>query len=83
MDPDRDVEYVGIRPGEKLHEQMITADEARHTIRVGQVFVVLPERHDWEKGTEWSGEPLPEGFEYISGDNDWWLDSDELVKMIP
>ncbi len=83
MAPGTDVEYVGIRPGEKLHEQLITIDEARHTVRVGDVYVVLPESHDWKKGTEWSGTSVPDDFEYISGTNDEWLTSEQLVSMIP
>ncbi len=82
MAPGRQTEIVGIRPGEKLHEQMITADEARHTIQVGDVYVVLPESHEWDKGTEWSGQPMPDGFEYISGDNDWWLEAGDLAQML-
>lgn len=80
--PDLPHEYVGIRPGEKLHEMMLTADEARHTIRVGDVFVVLPESPSWMKGTDWQGESLPDGFEYSSGDNDQWLDSTQLEEML-
>lgn len=80
--PELPVEYVGIRPGEKLHEFMITADEARHTIRVGDVFVVLPESASWTKGTDWQGTALPDGFEYSSGENDEWLDAEQLVEMI-
>lgn len=82
MAPDMPVEIVGIRPGEKLHEVLITSDEARHTIRVGDVYVVLPESAPWGKLTDWQGEPLPDGFEYSSGTNDHWLTDDELVGML-
>lgn len=80
--PEAPIEIVGIRPGEKLHEVMITADEARHTVRVGDVFVVLPESVPWTKGVDWQGEGLPDGFEYSSGNNDQWLSVDDLVRMI-
>lgn len=80
--PDQPIEIIGIRPGEKLHEVMITADEARHTVRVGDVFVVLPEAPSWTKGTDWQGESLPDGFEYSSGNNDTWLDEAQLVEML-
>ncbi|MFQ5556725.1 MAG: UDP-N-acetylglucosamine 4,6-dehydratase (inverting) [Acidimicrobiales bacterium] len=80
--PDTPTETIGIRPGEKLHEVLITADEARHTIRVGDVYVVLPEQVSWAKGSDWQGTPLPEGFEYSSGDNDWWLEAAELEAMV-
>ena len=80
--PDLPIEITGIRPGEKLHECMITADESRHTIQVGDVYVVLPESISWNKGTDWQGTPLPDGFVYDSGTNDWWLTAEELVEMI-
>lgn len=80
--PDQPIEKIGIRPGEKLHEVMITADEARHTLRVGDVFVVLPESASWTKGTDWSGESLPDGFSYSSGENDVWLDAGQLTEMM-
>jgi UDP-N-acetylglucosamine 4,6-dehydratase len=83
MAPGRDVEIIGIRPGEKLHEQLLTAEESRHTIRVGRTFVLLPEEPAWDKGTDWQGAPVPEGFEYTSGDNDEWLTAEDLVEMIP
>ena len=76
-------EIVGIRPGEKLHELLLTDDEARHSIEVGGVYVVLPEMISWDKGTDWSGKALPDGFVYSSGTNDWWLEHDELAEMLP
>ena len=82
MAPDMPIEIIGIRPGEKLHEVLITADEARHTLRVGDVFVVLPESAPWGKPSEWQGEGLPDGFEYSSGTNDEWLAERDLVGML-
>jgi len=83
MAPDLPQTIVGIRPGEKLHEVLITADESRHALRVGDVYVVLPEQVSWAKGNEWQGTPLPDGFEYNSANNDQWLDTDELTGMLP
>lgn len=80
--PDLPVEIIGIRPGEKLHEVLITADEARHTLQVGDVYVVLPEQVSWAKGSDWQGQGLPDGFEYSSDSNDSWLDHDQLRTMI-
>lgn len=61
---------VGIRPGEKLHETMITVEDSRHTIDIGDYYVIKPETFDY-RGPE--GKPVPEGFSYNSGANEQWL----------
>lgn len=66
---------VGIRPGEKLHETMITAEDSRHTIDIGQYYVIKPETFPY-RGPE--GRPVPEGFSYNSGTNEAWLSVPEL-----
>jgi len=74
---------IGIRPGEKLHEEMIAADDARRTLRLGDRYVLTPYLAAWgtyEPPTE--GEPLPDGFAYRSDTNDLWLSPDELQDMI-
>ena len=77
-------EHIGIRPGEKLHEILITSDEARHTLDAGRVFVVLPEQPWWdEKGSNIDGTPVPDGFVYASDNNDVWLTIDELRGLLP
>ena len=82
--PDLPRELIGIRPGEKLHELLITSDEARHTIDAGQVYVVLPEQPWWdEKGTNIEGRNVPDGFVYASDTNTEWLTLDELRGIIP
>jgi UDP-N-acetylglucosamine 4,6-dehydratase/5-epimerase len=83
MAPNAETEIVGIRPGEKLHELLLTADESRHSLDMGEVYVVLPESISWDKGAEWIGKSLDDGFAYNSGTNDWWLTSDQLVEMLP
>jgi len=82
MAPGVDTEVIGIRPGEKLHELLITADESRHALDMGDVYVVLPESISWAKGVEWECKPLDDGFTYSSGTNDQWLTTDELVGML-
>ena len=77
----RDV--VGIRPGEKLHELLLTSDEARHTIDSGDVYVVLPEHPWWDTTTELDGKPLDDGFTYSSDANDHWLSVQELAASLP
>jgi UDP-N-acetylglucosamine 4,6-dehydratase len=77
----RDV--VGIRPGEKLHEVLLTDDEARHAVDADDVYVVLPEHPWWTDQPRWlEGKPLPDGFVYASNSNDEWLGADELQALL-
>ncbi len=83
MAPGLERQIIGIRPGEKLHEVLVTADESRHTIDAGDVYVVLPEHPWWTQEPRWiDGKPLADGFVYSSDSNDRWLSSDELARMI-
>lgn len=70
---------VGIRPGEKLHETMITAEDSRHTIDIGDYYVIKPETFAY-RGPE--GTPVPEGFSYNSGTNDAWLTVPQLRNSL-
>lgn len=84
MAPGLPVDYIGIRPGEKLHEGLLTVDEARHSVDAGSVYVVLPEHPWWGSNPRWAGAtPLPDGFAYTSDVNDVWLTSDELAALVP
>jgi len=78
--PDCKIDIVGIRPGEKLHELMIPEDDARRTLDMGDYYIIQPEFNWWCAKHE--GKTLPEGFEYSSGKNDWWLSKEELGGMI-
>lgn len=80
MAPGVETDVIGIRPGEKLHELLITDDESRHAVDAGEVYVVLPEHPWWRQhGSKWDGLPSPsDGFIYSSGTNDEWLDVDNL-----
>ena len=71
----------GIRPGEKLHEEMISVDEARHTIDRGDHYAVLPEI-DWSGQQTLTGESLPADFRYASDSNEEWLDAAALRALI-
>lgn len=73
--PDMETVEVGIRPGEKLHETMITSEDSRHTIDIGAYYVIKPETFAY-RGPE--GSPVPEGFAYSSGTNETWLSVEEL-----
>jgi UDP-N-acetylglucosamine 4,6-dehydratase len=76
-------EVIGIRPGEKLHEVLLTADESRHAIESGDVFVVLPEHPWWTAAPQWmEGTPLEDGFAYTSDSNSRWLGMEELQEVL-
>ena len=79
--PEARLEIVGIRPGEKLHEEMISLDDARRTIDVGDRYVIQPEFGWWGK-QHLEGASLPEGFAYTSDRNDTWLDVEGLKRML-
>jgi UDP-N-acetylglucosamine 4,6-dehydratase len=74
---------VGIRPGEKLHEVLLTSDEARHAIEIEKYFVVLPEHPWWTDHPRWmEGKPLDEGFAYTSDTNAEWMSRDDLARSL-
>jgi UDP-N-acetylglucosamine 4,6-dehydratase/5-epimerase len=77
------LEFIGIRPGEKLHEVMIPEDDARSALELGDRFVVLPST-PWIEHAVWHarGRACAEGFRYASDSNDRWLSAEELGKMI-
>jgi len=82
--PEAEVDFIGIRPGEKLHEVLITADETRHSIDAGEVYVVLPEHPWWVASPRWmEGKPLADGFVYSSDANDHWLGAGEIADLLP
>lgn len=79
--PEATIDIVGIRPGEKLHEVMITEDDARHTIEFDQYYVITPEFPWWGRKVE-AGKPVRDGFIYSSKTNDQWLTVEQLRLMI-
>jgi UDP-N-acetylglucosamine 4,6-dehydratase len=84
MAPDLPQRVVGIRPGEKIHETLITEDDARSTYELPDRYMILPEF--WErmhKAFPNSGaKPVPAGFRFASNRNDDWLDAQRLQAMI-
>jgi UDP-N-acetylglucosamine 4,6-dehydratase len=79
--PDAALVEVGIRPGEKLHEEMISPEDSRRTIRQADRYVVGPTLAEWTYRAP-AGEPVPDGFAYTSDTNDLWLTSDEIRQML-
>ncbi|HVC41715.1 MAG TPA: UDP-N-acetylglucosamine 4,6-dehydratase (inverting) [Candidatus Saccharimonadales bacterium] len=76
------IRYTGIRPGEKLHEVLITSDEARHTLDMDWCYVVVPEHPFWGARASNDGTPVAEDFHYSSDSNTEWLDVDELRDLL-
>lgn len=77
--PDSKTVEVGIRPGEKLHETMISPEDASHTIDIGDYYVICPETMEY-KGVP--GKPVPENYWYNSGTNTQWLGVEELRSKL-
>lgn len=78
--PDASRRIVGIRPGEKIHEVLITEDESRHARALPDRFIIYPPYEFWRTG-EPLGEELPPGFRYCSDTNTNWLDAAEIRSM--
>jgi UDP-N-acetylglucosamine 4,6-dehydratase/5-epimerase len=79
--PNSPIEEIGMRPGEKLHEEMISFDDSRRTTFVGDRYVVSPVVPS--SGYSFpQGEMVPEGFIYQSNTNDYWVSGDELSKLL-
>ena len=80
--PEAAIEVIGIRAGEKLHEVLISEDEARSTIELEDMFVVLPSEPFWFVH-EWEKHPfLEDGFRYASNTNSQWLSAEEISKIV-
>lgn len=75
VNPDCEQRIIGIRPGEKLHEQMISPEDAPHTYEYPEHFKILPAIHGWDKDPARikDGRPVPEGFSYTSDKNPDWM----------
>ncbi len=82
--PEAEIEVVGIRPGEKLHEVLIGEDEARTTVELEDMFIVHPVDTFWSRDTDWSslGRALPEDFRYASNNNPQWLSVEQIRAII-
>lgn len=80
--PDAEIKVIGIRPGEKLHEILLTEDEAGHTMQCGDYFVIMPERSSGGEDGFVVGEALSERLRYTSDGNDKWLTEEEIERMV-
>jgi UDP-N-acetylglucosamine 4,6-dehydratase (inverting) len=80
--PECKIRIIGIRPGEKIHECLLTEDESRHSLEFKDYFIILPEDPKWDYKPPKGGKKLPDGFRYESGTNKWWISEKELLEMI-
>ena len=82
--PDRDRKVVGIRPGEKLHEQMIGVEDSPFTYEFSDYFKILPVINNWDNDPERikSGTKVPDGFSYSSENNNEWMSVEELKDWV-
>lgn len=81
--PDCKIKYIGIRPGEKMHESMISEDDAKYTREFKDYYIINPSSHPWwDKDNYSSGSEVPQGFKYNSKINTDWLEPKDLRKLL-
>ncbi|MBN2115552.1 MAG: UDP-N-acetylglucosamine 4,6-dehydratase (inverting) [Anaerolineales bacterium] len=80
--PEAKLNIIGIRPGEKVHEVLVSEDEARNTVERETMFIVKPPETLWKRDMQYEGKPLPSGFRFSSDTNTQWLDVDGIKKFI-
>jgi UDP-N-acetylglucosamine 4,6-dehydratase (inverting) len=81
--PNANLKVIGIRPGEKLHEEMITESDSYNTIEFSKYFAILPTYADKQKYiNHYKGWEVPKGFKYNSGTNSEWETVDSMIKKI-
>lgn len=79
--PNAKIKIIGIRPGEKLHEMLISEDEARHTLDCSSYFVIKPEFSWWREKIK-NGKRLKDGFNYTSENNSHWLTVSQIKALL-
>lgn len=83
--PDCEQQIVGIRPGEKIHEEMITSSDSFNTYDLGKYYVILPQMYEWRLEdfiTHFNATKVAQGFTYNSGTNNEWLSVEEIRALI-
>ena len=80
--PNCKLKFVGIRPGEKLHEVMISADDSRNTKELKDCYIIKPAFHWWSNNNHAEGKDVSEGFSYSSDNNIEWLKIPQLQEII-
>lgn len=81
--PDLATHECGIRPGEKIHEQMISQEDARDTVEFDNYYVIQPHMEWWhERAKDFGGKPVGDDFSYNSGTNPQWLSVEDMRELI-
>jgi len=80
--PESEIRYIGIRPGEKLHESMVSSDDAKNTIELEDCYVIKPGFNWWDNKNHLNGRPVPEGFSYSSNTNPIFLTVEQMRELI-
>ena len=82
--PDIRTEIIGVRPGEKLHEVLLTKDDSRHSIELDDRYIIEPEFVFWEKSRQphEDARPVIEDFQYDSFSNVWRLSTEDLRSLL-
>lgn len=83
--PECEKPVIGIRPGEKIHEEMITASDSFYTYDIGKYYTILPAKHKWNLEdfiSTFKAKKVPQGFSYNSGDNDQWETIESMRELI-
>ena len=82
--PNNKLKFIGIRPGEKLHEEMISSDDAPQTYEYKSFYKILPLINDWNfsKKRIKNGIKVVEGFSYTSDNNKEWMNKRQILEWI-
>jgi UDP-N-acetylglucosamine 4,6-dehydratase len=80
--PNCAIEMIGMRPGEKLHEILITTEDGRYTVEYDGLYIIFPQLSWWQTQNYKNAKKLAEGFNYTSNNNGEWLKINELKKMV-
>lgn len=83
--PEAKIEMVGVRPGEKIHEEMITETDSYYTFDCGKYYVIKPAVHNWDEASwqkSFNAKKVKQGFRYNSGENSEWLSPEQIRVLI-
>jgi len=80
--PEARKKIIGVRPGEKVHEILLTKEESKHAKEFNNYFVIEPEHSFWNKDNFKEGKRLPDEFEYTSNKNNKWITKEQMRKIL-